>query len=172
MGNHTEAAILKTFTKFLHPNPFLVKVYLAVAKATWAQTARYRLICTHLVELTLLEQALYHLVLIRKEAMRILEDLEERKKANSKIFIPVWNNRKTGKEQTINRDQFKPKAAKYKGQMKVEKESHRKRSTLRLEINGFCDILWKFCESAGKKKVIKHLKQNKSFFPLGRSSAI
>lgn len=103
--------------------------------------------------------------------MEILGDLEERKKANPKIFIPVWNNRKTGKAQAINRDQFKPKAAKYKGQMKVEKDSHRRSSTLRLEINGFCDILWKFFESAGKK-VIKHLKQNKSFFPLGRSPAI
>ena len=60
-GNHTEVAILKTFNTFLHQNPFLVKVYLVVAKATWAQTACYHLICTHLVELTLLEQALYRL---------------------------------------------------------------------------------------------------------------
>lgn len=47
-GNHTEVAILKTFNNFLHQNPFLVKVYLAVAKATWAQAAWYHLICTHL----------------------------------------------------------------------------------------------------------------------------
>lgn len=60
-GNHTEVAILKTSNKLLCQNPFLVKVYLAVAKATWAQTACYHLICTCLVELNLLEQALYHL---------------------------------------------------------------------------------------------------------------
>jgi len=58
-GNHTEVAILKTFNKFLNQNSFLVKVYLAVAKATLAQTAYCHLTCTHLVELTLLEQALY-----------------------------------------------------------------------------------------------------------------
>lgn len=54
-GNHTEVAILKTSNKFLHQNPFLVKVYLAVAKATWAQTVCCHLICTRLVELSLLE---------------------------------------------------------------------------------------------------------------------
>lgn len=79
-GNHTEVADLEIFNKLLHQNTSLVKVYLAEAKASWAQAACYHLICTRLVEPSLLEQALYCLCSDQERSYENIRGLRRKEK--------------------------------------------------------------------------------------------